>query len=370
MATIKMEVITIHRENYMKWIIRLSLLVLLFLCGWLLLKLSPFWMPVLKTLKAVFIPFFIAVFITYLLHPLVEKLHHWGMPRTLAILLIYILFFGGIGYAVYKGIPYMVLQIRELVSNIPAISKTYRSWLLEVDHHTSRLPRSIHLRIEDYIQSGEHYLEKSAANVIASIKKIVDYFFVLIIIPFLVFYFLKDINSIKQVCWYITPNKWRKEGIHLLKDIDRSLGGYIRGQLFVGSLLGAAAVLALWLAGMPYPIILGIIIAITDVIPYFGPILGAIPVVFIAFTISVKMVLIVSGIMLVLQFIEGNILGPLIVGRSLHIHPALIILALLAGGEIGGILGLILAVPVFSILKVILVHIRDHRLTAKIDKMP
>lgn len=128
--------------------------------------------------------------------------------------------------------------------------------------------------------------------------------------------------------------------------------------------------LALWLAGMPYPIILGIIIAITDIIPYFGPILGAVPVIFIAFTISVKMVLIVAGIMLVLQFIEGNILGPLIVGKSLHIHPALIIMAPLAGGEIGGVAGLILAVPVFSIMKVIIVHIRNHRPQAKIDKMP
>lgn len=369
-ATLEVGVITMQREKYMKWIFRLSLLILLFLCGWLFLKLAPIWMPLLIVIKAVFIPFFIAVFITYLLHPLVEKLHKMGAPRSLAILFIYVLFFGGIGYGVYKGIPYMVLQLRELVSNIPTITATYRSWLLEVDHHTSSLPRSVHLRIEDYIHSTELYLQKGAANIIGSIKKIVDYFFVLIIIPFLVFYFLKDIEGIKRACWYLTPRKWRKEGIHLLADIDRSLGGYIRGQVFVGSLLGAAAMLALWLAGMPYPILLGIIIAITDVIPYFGPILGAVPVLFIAFTISGKMVLIVGGIMLALQFVEGNILGPLIVGKSLHIHPALIILALLAGGEIGGILGLILAVPIFAIIKVIVVHIRDHRLTAKIDKMP
>ncbi|SDM86312.1 Predicted PurR-regulated permease PerM [Fictibacillus solisalsi] len=359
-----------QRENYIKWIIRLSLLVLLFLCAWLLLKLAPFWAPVLTILKAVLFPFFIAVFITYLLHPLVEILHRKGMPRTLSILCIYLLFFGGTGYALYKGIPYMILQIRELASNLPTISKTYQSWLLEVDHHTASLPKSLHLRIEEYIHSGERYLQKSAANVIGSIKKLVDYFFVLIIIPFLVFYFLKDIEGIKRVCWYLTPQKWRREGRQVLKEIDCSLGGYIRGQLFVGTLLGAAAMLALWLAGMPYPIILGIIIAITDIIPYFGPILGAVPVIFIAFTISVKMVFVVAGIMLVLQFIEGNILGPLIVGKSLHIHPALIILALLAGGEIGGVAGLILAVPVFSIMKVIIVHIRNHRLQAKIDKMP
>lgn len=145
-----------------------------------------------------------------------------------------------------------------------------------------------------------------------------------------------------------------------LHDVDRSLGSYIRGQLTVCTIIGLLATVSLWLAGIRYPLVLGVIIGITNIIPYFGPVIGAFPAIIIAATISVKMVFLVIIIIFGLQFIEGNILSPLIVGKSLHIHPVLIILALLIGGEIAGVVGLILAVPVFAVLKVTITHISSH----------
>lgn len=111
---------------------------------------------------------------------------------------------------------------------------------------------------------------------------------------------------------------------------------------------------------MKYPLLLGFIIGVTNVIPYFGPIIGAIPAVIIAATLSGKMVIISLVIIFILQFLEGNILSPFIVGKSLHMHPLFIMFSLLAGGEIGGILGLILAVPILSISKVAILHAKDH----------
>lgn len=111
---------------------------------------------------------------------------------------------------------------------------------------------------------------------------------------------------------------------------------------------------------MRYPLLLGTIIGVTNVIPYFGPIIGAVPAVIIASALSVKMVVITIGIIIVLQFLEGNILSPLIVGKSLHMHPLLIMLALLAGGEAGGILGLIIAVPILAVFKVSMIHAKKH----------
>ena len=111
---------------------------------------------------------------------------------------------------------------------------------------------------------------------------------------------------------------------------------------------------------MKYPLVLGTIIGITNVIPYFGPIIGAIPAMIIAATMSGKMVMTVVIIVLVLQFLEGNVLSPLIVGKSLHMHPLFIMLALLAGGELGGITGMILSIPILAVLKVIILHARVH----------
>ncbi|MBY6035366.1 AI-2E family transporter [Fictibacillus nanhaiensis] len=356
------------KDNRMRWVYRLSLLLLLFLCLYLLMKLNPLYAPLLKALRGVFLPFFLAALITYLLHPVVEYVHNKGVPRFVAILSIYFLFFGGLGFAAVKGFPYFVVQLKELLENVPLLAKDYKEILYKIDKSMSVLPHSVHSKIEQYILKTETNAQNILTNAIFSLKKIVDYFFVIIVVPFLVFYFLNDFEKMKKACWYLTPRRFREEGKHLLEDIDSSLGGYIRGQLFVGAILGAAAMISLWIVGMPYPILLGIVIAITDIIPYFGPILGAIPVILIALTISWKMVWITVGIMLVLQFIEGNILGPFIVGRNLHIHPVFIIFSLLLGGELAGVPGMILAVPVFSVIKVIVMHIREHRLRHSIDK--
>ncbi len=106
--------------------------------------------------------------------------------------------------------------------------------------------------------------------------------------------------------------------------------------------------------------LLGAVVAVTNIIPYFGPLVGAVPAVIIASTISVNMILFVGGIILLLQFLEGNILSPLIVGRSLHLHPLFIMGALVIGGELGGVIGLIFAVPVLAIVKTAILQGRHH----------
>lgn len=160
----------------------------------------------------------------------------------------------------------------------------------------------------------------------------------------------------KKTVWYLTPKSWRKRGSEFLRDVDDSLGDYIRGQLLVCFLLGLIAGVSFWLFGLPYPLILGLAIGITNVIPYFGPFIGAVPALLLSLAISAKAVIIVIVTIFILQFIEGNILSPLIVGRSLRMHPVVIMLALLAGGELAGIPGMILAVPAAAVLKVTAIH--------------
>lgn len=160
----------------------------------------------------------------------------------------------------------------------------------------------------------------------------------------------------KKTVWYLTPKSWRKRGSAFLRDVDDSLGDYIRGQLLVCLILGVIAGISFWVFGLPYPLILGLISGVTNVIPYFGPFIGAVPALLIAMTISVKAVLVVVITVFILQFMEGNILSPFIVGRSLKMHPVVIMLALLAGGELAGIVGMILAVPATAVLKVMVIH--------------
>jgi predicted PurR-regulated permease PerM len=182
----------------------------------------------------------------------------------------------------------------------------------------------------------------------------------LAVIPFIAFYFLKDLDSVKKAAWYMTPKKWRKNAAAFLSAVNVSLGGYIRGQLLVCFILGIISSLLLWLIGLDYPIMLGTIIAFTNIIPYFGAFIGAVPVLAIALMSSVKQALFAMGIMLLLQFLEGNILSPYIVGKSINIHPLFIIAALIIGGEAGGIIGMLIAVPLLAVLKIAVIHTRDY----------
>ncbi|MRX71367.1 AI-2E family transporter [Bacillus lacus] len=350
-------------DKYIKLLLKFFIVLLGLLCIYMFLNLKIIWNPFWIMVKAVFLPFIISALITYLLHPIVEKLHETGMPRSLSIFIIYVLFFGSAGYGFYRGIPVLIDQLIELSENIPALASSYNKWLLFVHHQTDRWPDGLHDRIDMAFIRAENWVAGGAERLIASLRSVLDYILVLAIIPFLVFYMLKDFSQMKKAAWYLTPKSWRRKLIPFVKDADKSLGDYFRGQLFVCVIIGTLASLSFWFTGVRYPLILGLLIGITNIIPYFGPVIGAVPAVIIAATASGKTVIVVLLIIAALQFIEGNILGPLIVGKSLHLHPVVIMLGLLAGGEIAGIPGLIAAVPVIAVLRVVAVHLpllRQH----------
>ncbi|QWC25003.1 AI-2E family transporter [Bacillus haikouensis] len=332
---------------------------------YILFLLKPVWHPVLEIVILSLLPFAIGGFIAYLLHPLVEKLHKAGIHRGIAIMLIYIFFFGGLGYALYKGTPIVIHQLKDLSENAPMFTSQYHKWLHYIQSKTSTWPDGIQSQLDDRIEGMEAWLTGLVAALIAILLKLMNSLLIVAIVPFVSFYLLKDITKVKKFFWELTPVRWRESALRFSRDVDESLGGYIRGQLFVCLVIGGLSAAVLWFLGMKYPLILGVIMGITNVIPYFGPIIGAVPAILVASTISLKMILYVVILVLVLQFLEGNILSPLIVGKSLHMHPLFIMGALIIGGEVGGILGMIVAVPVLAVLKVAFIHGRTHFLHAK-----
>ncbi|MBM4762387.1 AI-2E family transporter [Bacillus sp. B15-48] len=348
-----------------KWFYRLGFLLLIFIVLFVFMKLQSVWLPVLDVFITLFIPFLISAFITYLLHPVVEHLHSRGIHRGIAVTIIYSLFFGGVGFAIYKGVPTFVRQLHDLADNTPVFAAYYQEWVDNIQDETSRWPPALKERIDLTISSGEMYLEGILSSLLSSLKGILNSVVMIAIIPFIAFYMLKDIDTMKKSAWYMTPKSWREQGKQFLKDVDKSLGSYIRGQLIVCLVIGILATFLLFLAGMPYSLLLGFIVGITNVIPYFGPIIGAVPAVIIAATISMKMVILCLVIVFSLQFLEGNVLSPIIVGKSLHMHPLVIMFALIAGGEIGGILGLIIAVPVLVVLRAAFLHAKEYVIRMK-----
>ncbi|MRH43029.1 AI-2E family transporter [Aquibacillus halophilus] len=340
------------------WIL-IGILACLFL--YLLTILFPFYRTFFSTFFKIFTPFIIAGIIAFLLHPVVEKLHQYNFPRWLAIIVIYLLFFGVLGYVGYKAFPAVIHQLRDLNENLPQFIDTYRKTIYNMYEKTSFLPETVHDRMDEFLHDLEAFIGDLLTDAVRQLTKILDVVIVIAVIPVLVFYMLKDFDLIKQTLWKLTPKKYRLEGKELVIEIDKSLGNYIRGQLLVCFFVSLTTYGILLFIDMKYPLLLAIIMGITNIIPYFGPIIGAIPAVVIAFTISINMAIYVIIAVFVVQIIEGNLLSPFIVGKSIKIHPILIILALLIGGEMGGIIGMIVAVPLLTVTKVFLSHTRAFK---------
>jgi len=344
----------------MKWIYRLGFLLLLFFVIFLFLKLRPIWKPICLTFGKALIPFGIAAFVSYLLHPVVEKLHKKGMNRSISIILIYLLFFGGAAFVTYKAMPVIVSELEDLMQSTPYLADQYTDILQTINEKTANWPVQFKNRIQDAIGFFEKKVEVLLMKAMEYTLMLPDFILLFALVPLVAFYLLKDWFLIKKTAWNMTPSKVRKQSVAFMRDIEQSLGSYIRGQVIVCAVIGVLSTLLLWLIHVKYSLLLGIIIGITNVIPYFGPIIGAVPAVLIAAATSTGQVIWVVVIVFGLQFLEGNILSPLIVGKSLHMHPLLIMLSLFIGGEIGGIIGLIVAVPILAIVKVAISHARVH----------
>lgn len=343
-----------------KWYYRLGFTFLLFIVLFVFIKLSPIWLPILSLITKVITPFIIGAFFTYLLHPIVELLHKKGLHRGLSVAFIYILFFGGIGYAIYKGIPILIEQLEELTVSAPKLAERYKDLIDSIQNKMESWPLNLQEKVDRGIDIFERKMESLLNKVINGAMGIVNYSIVIMLIPFISFYMLKDINAVRKGINGLIPNKWRNNAQLFFEDVNESLGSYIRGQLLVCTIIGVISMILFWAFHMKFALVLGMIIGITNVIPYFGPLIGAVPALIVASTVSVKMIIIVVIIIIILQFLEGNILSPYIVGKSTHMHPLFIMFALLLGEEVGGMIGMIVAVPLLSIVKVGIIHMKTH----------
>jgi len=328
-------------------------LILLLVIANLLWMLRPVIAQVIRLMSEVLVPFLVGLVIAYLLHPIVLVLEKRRVPRLMAVLLIYASFLLLIAIGLSNAIPIFTRQLVELSDDIPRLTRWYHTWMSEWEAHKYFLPDSISLGVDRFIVQSQERMAHSITQLVNNARQTISKLLAYAVVPFIAFYLLKDMKEIHRAGLSIVPQRYRKQVISVLRDVNESLGSYIHGQMTVALLVGLCAYIGYWLIGMPYPFVLASFVCLTNVIPYIGPLIGAAPAVVVALTISTKMVLLVLAVNIVIQVVEGNILSPNIVGRSLHLHPLLIIFALLAGEAMGGIIGLIVAVPVLAVLKVV-----------------
>ncbi|BBH19310.1 UPF0118 membrane protein YrrI [Paenibacillus baekrokdamisoli] len=341
------------KSRLFAWLIYL---ILGLISMYLLLLLKPVIVQIYIFLRSVFAPFLIAMIISYVLNPIVSLLNDRKVPRTIAVLLIYAVFCASLTVILMNAIPMFLEQLDELNRHMPDFTMKAQSIVNDLNN-SSFLPESIREGINKSLYKLEKQASESIFDFINNIGAMINFVFIAFIIPFLAFYILKDFEVFERTLLTYVPKSHRKHAVRLLKDVDHALGSYIRGQFLVCLIVGILAYIGYVIIGMPYPLLLASVVAVTNIIPYLGPFFGAAPALVMATTISFKMMLMVVIVNTACQILESNVISPQVVGRTLHMHPLSIIFALLVGGEIAGIVGMILAVPIFAAVKVIIQHV-------------
>lgn len=325
-------------------------------------KVSFLFEPIIVFASTLFTPILIAGILYFIFNPIVRFLEK-KLPRTLSILLIYLAFVALIVFVLSSVGPVFTKQVTDLFNSIPSYVKQIQifikqmsnsqwfTWIMNQDFVSVA---KIESSIGEYLTSLPENITGSLSSVFGVVTNIA---LTAVTVPFILFYMLKDGHRFPNLAVKILPDKYKNEGLKIFKDLYETLAAYIQGQLIVCMFVGTACFIGFWIAGVKYALILGMIIAVTNIIPYVGPFLGATPAVIIAFLDSPTKAFIALIIVVAVQQTDGNLLSPLIIGRRLNTHPLTIILLLIGAGSFGGILGMILAVPAYALLKAFTLNI-------------
>ncbi len=305
----------------------------------------------------------IALLVTVTLLPVVSWLERRHLPHGLSVTLCFLGILGALGGFIAYLIPVLLEQLSQLSNALPALvdrwSAFEASWIGWRGQYPflprlTQITAGVTAQATGWLQQTLSYTGRVLTMAVETVS-----------ILFLAFFFVKDGPQLLRQVSQLLPEQIRPQLPPLLDRIGMRVGGYVLGRLLVSVILGAIVTISLAWVGMPYAVLLGVLVGVLDIIPYLGPFLAAAPGVLIALTQSWSLTLWVLGIYLVAQQIESYLLSPFIVGKSVGIHPAWILIALLIGAELMGVTGMVLAVPAAATLHVLLDELYLPRMQAQ-----
>lgn len=302
--------------------------------------------------------------IVYVLRPAVEILNGRGVPRGLAVVITYLVFIALLALAIWVLLPPVIKQFVSFAQDMPTrfYPKIQDFGQNLLGMYQKKLGGTF-LDIDKFLKSFASSTRKFGLGIVASLPKATMDFFGgllnLILAPILAFYILKDLPVIKETISGLIPKPYRDEVLTLINKTNLVLAGFLKGQLMVSVIVGLLVSIWLLVIGVKFSFVLGIISGALNIIPYLGPVLGgSIAVAVAAFGSTnplFKIVLVVIG-MFSIQQLDSAIISPQVMRRQVNLHPVLIVFALLIGGSLLGIMGMVLAIPTLAVAKVLLYH--------------
>jgi len=311
----------------------------------------------------IYLPIIISIILAFILNPLVNyfsRLHFWPttvrIGRGVAVLLTFFcsaLFVAVLGTFVLMP---FIHEFDKFIIDLPALIMKIQDISLNIEARASmfEIPANINALIQQVLASAASFSADLARRILQTILGIASSVIQLVVVPVLTYYFLKDWLILKEkiIVMFTVDSSSRVRSV--IEEMARVISGYIRGQVIISIVMGLIVFSGMYLLEIDYPLVLGLLAACTETIPIIGPIIGSVPAIMLAYLIAPPLALKVVLFYIVVHQIENHIIVPNIMGHTIALHPVFVIISLLIGGQLWGIIGMMMAVPVAALLRVLI----------------
>lgn len=341
----------------------LFMLILIGIVIFIFDQVSYIFKPFIIVFNTIVVPIIVSLILYYLFNPIVNLMERYNISRLWGVIILFLVIIGVISLAINLLIPVISSQIKTFGTNFLHYITKVNQFIDDITKYT--VASNFYSQIQDYLNSLakkipsmiSDYFNGFGSKVKNIAETVVNVGVVIVTTPFVLFFMLKDGHRFKDFSTKIVPPKFRKDYHDLLDKMSVQVGSYIQGQIIVSLCIGVLLFIGYSIIGLDYGLILACIAAVTSVVPYIGPTIAISPAIIIALITSPIMLLKLIVVWTAVQFIEGHFISPNIMGKTLQIHPLTIIFILLSAGNLLGVVGVILGIPAYAILKVLVSHL-------------
>jgi predicted PurR-regulated permease PerM len=326
------------------------------------LEINHIFKPLGIIIGSIFVPLLAGGILFYVTEPLQRLLEkRFKFKRWTSILAIVLLMLILIFIAISWVAPYLTKQITLLIDNIPSLFGMASEGIDKLLRNRENLPPQVTSAINDFIDSLQDYAVLTSKLILDVLTIIINWALLLILIPFFFIYMLKDHEKFQPKIYNIFSGDTREWVKQTLKDINDVLSSYVQGQMLVSAILAILMFIGYKIIGLEYALLLCILAFFLNMVPFIGPWMAFLPAFFIGLVHEPMQALWVCVITLVVNQIDSNFVTPNVMGKSLDIHPLTVITVILAAGNILGFIGILLGVPIYAVIKVIVINVYEQR---------
>lgn len=314
---------------------------------------------VLSKLKWLFIYFSFALMLAYFFDPLYKFLLNKKAPKVLAIIIVFGIIIALLILTIFFLIPSVINQLNILYKEIPNFIENYQNLILSIKPQLSQFinPADVEILLKENLSELQRSVLGFSQSIIIYLSNIVSSItFGIVIVPLILFYLMRDMFTFKENLYIFVSKKNKKEFKEVLEEVDHIVSGFIRGRIIVCFIVGTLIGIGLYFLNLKFALIIGVVSGVFNFVPYLGPIVGVGLALIFALGSSWWTLLMIVALFVLVNQLETIYLNPNILGKGLGLHPLTVILSMLICGQLLGILGVLVAVPLAAILKVLTIR--------------